>query len=74
MAKRHGKQIEEYLRRNDLHAASVGLIAELQKSLGRLRAGKSPPRWLMRSLHEARSRAERISAEMARHRDEVSPW
>ena len=62
---------EEYLRRNLLHAASVGALAGAEKSLARILTWKKPPQWLVESLSGVKERAQRVASEMAKHRDEV---
>lgn len=70
-----GKPVEpvspEYLRRNLLHCAAVGASAGAEASLKRLRGIKRAPKWLLASLAGVMERAERVAAEMAKHRDEI---
>lgn len=61
----------EYHRRNLLHAASVGAVANAGYCLKRLRETKSPPKWLIKQLEGILERAGRVSAEMALHRNEI---
>jgi hypothetical protein len=66
--------LDEYLRRNLLHASAVGCMGNAKASLKRLRARKTPaPLWLIRSLEGIAERAERVAREMAVHRDEAKP-
>ena len=67
------KRMQEYLRRNLLHAASVGVVAGARASLSRARETHQP-KWLIRSLENILDRALRVAHEMACHRDEVSPY
>ena len=62
-------KLEEYLRRNLLHAASVGVVANSKASLERIKR----PKWLIKALEGIIERAERVEIEMARHRDELNP-
>ena len=62
---------EEYLRRNLIHAASVGMKENAQASLRRLRTQKSPPGWLIKSLEGIVERGERVCPELAARRDEL---
>ena len=61
----------EYLRRNLLHASSIGMKANAEAALKRLRAHSRPPKWLLKSLEGIVERGERVCPEMAKHRDEV---
>lgn len=65
------RDVDEYLRRNLLHAAALGCEANARYVAGRLRDMSRPPKWLVRYLDSIVERAERVAAEMARHRDEV---
>lgn len=60
---------EEYLRRNILHAASVGSAAGIREALRRLRQTKRPQKWLLEMLDGALERADRIHPEMAKWRN-----
>jgi hypothetical protein len=62
---------EEYLRRNLIHASSVGALAGAEKSLARILTWKKRPRWLVDSLEGIKERAQVVAGEMAKHRDEV---
>ncbi len=68
------KRLSEYLRRNQLHAASVGTRENTRAILDRLRTHRKPSRWLVELLEGILERAGRVSSEMARHRDEMSPY
>ena len=60
----------EYLRRNLMHAKSVGLRAESSKTLTHLRSLKRRvPLWLLQSLEEMKSRAEPLPHELAQWRN-----
>lgn len=60
----------EYLRRNIIHAKSVGVCGNLKAALKRLKASKTPIKWLIENLQGFLGRAEVVSGEMAKHRDE----
>jgi len=61
----------EYLRRNLIHAKSVGVCGNLEAALIRLQASKSPIKWLIENLKGSLGRAKVVSGEMAKHRDET---
>lgn len=64
----------EYLRRNRLHAASVGVYYGIKSILERIDDNWSKkPLWLVQQLNVELEKADRIHKEMAFHRDEVSP-
>jgi len=65
------KDLEEYLRRNLLHAKAVGVAATIGYILKRLRGTRNPPKWLLRRLVQIELKAQAIHAEMAKHRNEV---
>lgn len=60
---------EEYLRRNLIVCSAYGADAAIREALGRLRMMKSPPKWLMETLLNAKQRAEMLPSELARWRD-----
>lgn len=63
---------EEYLRRNLLHASSVGVKTDIEAAMKRLvnrRAGC--PKWLLKLLTRAHVKAYNVSKEMCSHRDEI---
>lgn len=62
---------EEYLRRNLLHASSVGVRANLRFALKRLGETKRPPKWLLILLEGTLERAEKVHPEMAAWRDQA---
>lgn len=69
------KADEEYLRRNLLHCASIGALASVETALTRFRQMKrKPPKWLIELLEGAVERSQRVSREMAAHRDEIEPY
>lgn len=74
MKKKPSKRLNEYLRRNLLHCASCGVVAGLKVARDRLLKSRKPPKWLMKSLAGVLERAARVEVEMARHRDELSPY
>lgn len=61
--------MDEYLRRNLIHAKAVGVVGEIQMALRRVEAWERPPHWLCRSLRFALRRAEALPSELARWRD-----
>jgi hypothetical protein len=65
---------QEYLRRNLLHASSVGVVAGLESAINRLRELKRCPRWLFLKLSTEHVKACAIATEMAKHRDEIEPY
>lgn len=60
---------EEYLRRNLLHAASIGCSANISVALDRLRGIKRTPKWLMALLEGALARSAEVAPEMAKWRN-----
>lgn len=72
-ARRNGT-LDEYLRRNLLHASSVGALANAEAALERVRRWKSQPKWLVELLKGIIERAGRVEPEMAAHRDELDPY
>lgn len=71
-AQRNGT-MPEYLRRNQLHAASVGANANAKEAARRVKRWKRPPKWLVELLAGIVDRTARVQKEMAAHRDEVYP-
>lgn len=68
------ERLKEYLRRNNLHVASVGVKGDIEAALKRLINRKSGyPRWLFKLLNGAHTKAHMVSKEMCSHRDEVKP-
>lgn len=63
--------LDEYLRRNLLHASACGAAANTKTALERLRAQKRPPKWLVETLEGVLARCEKVAPEAARHRDEI---
>lgn len=63
--------MEEYLRRNLLHAAAVGAEANARAALQRLLETKRPRKWLVEALDGIATRANRVAKEMAAHRNEI---
>lgn len=68
------KKMEEYQRRNLLHASSVGANANARHALGKILEQKRPAKWLIKSLEGIIERTERVHHEMAAHRDEINVW
>lgn len=65
------QKMDEYLRRNLLHAASCGAEANARAARDRLMLSKKQPKWLVELLDGIIDRAHRVSKEMAAHRDEI---
>ena len=61
--------MKEYLRRNLVHAGSVGVRAGIANAVDRLRATKRRQKWLVAQLEGLLGRAERASKELAQWRD-----
>lgn len=68
------EEMDEYLRRNLLHCASVGMKANAEAAAKRIRETRRPSKWLLRLLDGIVERGERVCPEMAKHRDEISPY
>jgi hypothetical protein len=68
------KRMQEYLRRNQIHAKAVGAHANATAVLEHLLGTRKPPRWLVVAIRGIIERAEPVHHEMAAHRDEVSPY
>ncbi len=66
--------MEEYLRRNLLHASSVGAEANAKTALKRIKGWKKPPLWLVAALESVIERCERVAPEMAKHRNEIEVY
>lgn len=64
------KMDNEYLRRNVVHAASVGMASGANVALRRIRGWKRTPKWLEEILAGIAKRGEMVCPELARHRDE----
>lgn len=60
---------EEYLRRNLIHAGSIGVRAGISNAVDRLKTTKRPPKWLVAQLEGLSDRAERASSELAKWRN-----
>lgn len=63
---------EEYLRRNLIHAGSIGVRAGISNAVDRLRTQKRPPKWLVAQLDGLLERAERSSGELAKWRNSAA--
>ena len=59
----------EYLRRNLLHAGSIGAYVTTVKTLERLQNLKRPPVWLVEALQGIESRTKKLPHELAQWRD-----
>lgn len=64
-------KMDEYLRRNLLHASSVGANSNSKHALERVLKQKKPAKWLIKSLESIIERTEKVHHEMAKHRDEI---
>lgn len=64
-------ETKEYLRRNELHAASLGMKANAEAALRRLDSLSRQPMWLVRLLEGIVDRGEQVCREMSAHRDEI---
>lgn len=62
---------EEYLRRNLIHAGSIGMTAGLKTAMRRLSETKRPPKWLLAQLRGILDRAERCPPELAAWRNQA---
>ncbi len=60
---------DEYLRRNLLHAKSLGVKANASAALKRLEMQANPPKWLVAALRGILERADPLPADLARWRD-----
>ena len=65
------KPLEEYLRRNLVHASSVGTLATTRAAIKRVKNLKRPQKWLVKFLEAIHRRAEPLPEELAKHRDEI---
>lgn len=65
-------KLDEYLRRNLIHASSVGIAAGADAALKRLATMKRPPKWIVESFTGIAERAAKVHPEVARHRDELN--
>ena len=66
--------MDEYLRRNMLHASSVGAEANAKTALERVSGWKNSPKWLVEALQGIIDRCEKVAPEMAKHRDEIEVY
>lgn len=64
-------KMQEYLRRNELHCASIGMKANAEAALKRLDGHTRQPMWLVQLLQGIVDRGNRVCPEMAAHRDEI---
>ena len=60
---------EEYLRRNLLHAKSVGAVAALNGARARLLNVKRAPKWMLTAIESALARSRPLPDEIARWRN-----
>lgn len=67
------RSTKEYLRRNLIHASSVGARASLRYILRRLRMRQHNPKWLMKWLTGVERRIEDLPEEIAKYRNQVKP-
>lgn len=66
-----GEGLDEYIRRNQVHANAVGAKASTTSALARVRGWSRPPLWLINILEGIEVRAAVVAPEMAAHRDEI---
>lgn len=64
-------EVVEYLRRNKVVAASIGMKANAEAAAKRLRSTAQPPKWLLELLDGIVERGEQVVPEVAKHRDEI---
>jgi hypothetical protein len=60
--------LDEYLRRNLVHATAVGVHANLGVAIDRLARMKSPPKWLVDLLKRTHANSAALPPELARWR------
>lgn len=60
---------EEYLRRNLVHASSVGALANTRAALARARSVRSMPKWMIEALEGIEERAAKVPQDMAAWRN-----
>lgn len=60
---------EEYLRRNSIHAKSIGAQAGVRVALERLTKRKDAPKWLVKQLEGVASRLAPVPHEIAEWRN-----
>jgi len=60
---------KEYIRRNLVHAGSIGVRAGIAQSIHHLRLMKRPPKWLVKQLEALYPRADQAAHELARWRN-----
>lgn len=68
------KVMDEYLRRNLIHASAVGAEANAKAALQRVSGWSNPPKWLVAALEGIIERCEKVAPEVARHRDEIEVY
>jgi len=61
--------IDEYLRRNQIHASAIGSKAAFEVAIKRLSTMRRQPKWLMKILCSGLERAEKVCREVAVWRD-----
>lgn len=64
------KAQEDYLRRNLIHAKTVGVRAGLRVAIARMEKQKQPPLWLLNLLRQEYAKMDAICAEAVMHRDQ----
>ena len=62
---------EEYLRRNLLHANSIGARAGVRTALERLSKMKRAPHWIVDAFEQIGARVEDLPAELAAWRNQA---
>lgn len=63
--------MDEYLRRNLVHAKSVGVLYGIKTIVDRLDKQKRKPKWMMNILNREMIKANVVAHEIAAHRDEI---
>lgn len=68
------KDVKEYLRRNQVHCKSVGIMAGIEAALRRLKKNKKQCKWLIKALEVELSKTNDVCCELAVHRNEVGSY
>jgi hypothetical protein len=62
---------KEYLRRNQLHAKSVGVYFGIKAVIDRVENMRRKPKWMLEILNRELIKAHAVRLEMAAHREEM---
>lgn len=62
---------KEYLRRNELHAKSVGVYFGILAVVERINTMRRKPKWMLEILNRELVKADAVQKEMAAHREEM---